>query len=208
MGMFDYLVVEDQIPYPDKLGEVFSSDKVEFQTKSLDKTLSTYIIKNKKLYLQEEDGETQVDFHGFIFFGGVVVADKLIHYIDFKAKFSDGILQDIIFLDYKKTENESRNWHVELNKRKNKISNKISNKIKKIIVDIFGFFGLKNGVYICFPEVVFLYKKLYKSKKYGFLIDNTGICLEKNRYSTRFVIKILGFGLEIYRFKNSNSLFD
>lgn len=56
MGLFSYIKVDQSInlPYPDGLKPGYCLNNLSYQTKSLDRLLSTYILKDNKLFKQEE----------------------------------------------------------------------------------------------------------------------------------------------------------
>lgn len=217
--MFDYIIVEEGInlPIPE---EMIGLGEIEYQTKSLDKTLSFYLIgKDKNLYLTDsffEEDKTKIkeklkiDYHGVIKFGAYKTTDLVDYSLDFEAKFTDGILQDIRMVGFEKFFHESRSKTKEdfLNRQKiykRKISTRLSNAIKNyIIYPIFKFFGLSySRIEFCCPEIVFLRRVIRNAfsqhnfeTKYGFFASkiDTGICFSKSKYSSQFVCKFLGFG--------------
>jgi hypothetical protein len=210
MGMFDYIVCEKgvSLPIPDEMKDF----DLEFQTKSLDKALAVYIIADDgHLYLShyfEEDQpieKKKVDYHGTIKFGDYHQTDLIDYCVDFEAKFTDGLLQDIKLLSFKKIEHESlveknKKWKDRLQKEKNKFSNKLFRFVKNIITKL----GFKNfNFQFCYPEIVVLYKPDDREKQYGLFFDkiSTGVCFARSKYSSRFDFRFLGFGFIFQKFE-------
>lgn len=211
MGMFDNIIFEDgvEVPLPEEM-RVFKD--IEYQTKSFDCTMSVYLIgADNSLYLTdcafEEKSKSKekkkIDYHGIIQFYAYEPTDLIDYSADFEAKFTDGILQNIKLINFKKIDHESRQQKLkELQQRQKAQNNKISLRLSKvlknyIIYPIFNILGLKNSkIYFCCPEIVFLYKPTDRKTSYGLFFDNipTGICLDKTKYLTLFSLKFLGFG--------------
>lgn len=229
--MFDYLKIEDQIhlPWPNDFPVEFKDLKLEFQTKSLDRTLSLYTIANDKHLYQEdslkEDPEVKrlIDFHGTINFGAYHCTDLVDYSLDYEAKFTDGMLQDIKLISSKVIDHESRKLRIkEILEKSNKENNKIFTKllflIQKILVIyplmILGirFTSTRLGVFWCgeyllsfyCPKVILGCKKVFRDTYYGISIDKitTEVCFVKNFASKEFSFKILGVGFSLTKFKD------
>lgn len=229
MGLFDYIEVEDEIelPKPDN----FELKNLEFQTKSLDCSMSTYIIASDRCLYEErrispldeevEKERKKIDFHGIIDFGAYEQTDLVDHFIDYQAKFTDGVLSDIKLIKYETKHHES------IKKRLNEIREKQEEKInsfffklqKYLIIyplKLFGFdfrsnvlgdFLSKNCIFSfhC-PKIHFGFGQKISfifPKFYGILIDQTttDISFKKSEYSKEITFKILGFGFRILFFK-------
>jgi len=193
MGMFDRIVLdkEIEISLPDEMRE-FSN--VEYQTKSLENTLSTYLIdSDKHLYLidrtnffeeeilnedLEKDLEKKiVNYHGIIRFYAYQTTDLVDCCVDFDAKFTDGLLQEIKLIDFKKIEHESTKAKIEKLVERQKVYNKklttkVGKFIRKFLHSIFRLFGLDTAVLsFSSPNITFLYRPNYQEKNYGLYFD-------------------------------------
>lgn len=218
MGMFDRIVLDKEVflPLPE---EMHKFQRLEYQTKSLDCTLSTYLINaDGYLYLTNRDYESddlieekeRIDYHGIINFGAYEATDLIDYSVDFEAKFTDGVLQNIKLIKFKTFEHESKKKQQEKFREKSRIEeNKITSKVyrlldKFIFSPIFKFFGLPNArlSFSC-PNLVLFYKPTHRDKNYGLYFDeiSTGICLKKNKFVTNFSCKFLGFGFVYNNFK-------
>lgn len=236
MGMFDYLKIEDEVKIP--VSKEFKSLKVdphslEFQTKDLDNCLHEYVIKNnKKLYKKSIDRSKVVEktelikYHGLINFGAVHLTDTIDYFLDYQAKFTNGLLTNIKLTKYESTTHQSREEQNKLfkqNVKKNK--RKISNRLLEAIQEIFikkplqllgiklnsnyvGHLSTNEGLAINFfrPKITFLYKKEHLTNNYGISLNEitTEILFRKNDYVKEFSLRILGFGFKISKTKPFN----
>jgi hypothetical protein len=112
MGMFDYIKVDKSIHLP--LPEEMKKFDIEFQTKSLDNAMSAYLIADdRNLYeldapwdcekkSDEPVKKINLQYHGKIRFYAYEHTDTLDFCADFEAKFTDGTLDTINLIDYKK----------------------------------------------------------------------------------------------------------
>jgi hypothetical protein len=219
MGMFDYIKTGSDINVPIPEEMKFLS-KFEFQTKSLDNTLSVYLIDNDHhfyltdVFFEEDDQKNtkvkeknKIDYHGKIVFGCYEQTDLIDYLADFEAKFTDGVLQDIKLLNYKKIEHDSLELRREkLLERQRKENRKFSTKLKRNITSILSRFDLR--LKLDTPKIVLFYKPDYQEKKYGLFLDNTGFYLKKTEYLSEFVFKILGFGFVLSKFKKLDNIFE
>lgn len=227
MGMFDYVKLEDQVALP--IPEDFKLDikELEFQTKSLDKIMSLYTIGNDKhLYSEdsfsEEPRRELIDFHGTIIFYAYHQTDLLDYILDYKAKFTDGLLDKIDLVNYEVIEHESSKLKREkmmedIKKENNKFSRKIFFCLSNLVVYPFRILGIKFTTFspgilrspdyvLSFhkPEIILGYKKdSFKRKVYGFSLDKvtTQICFSSGTVSKEFSFKILGFGFVFSKIK-------
>lgn len=217
MGMFDRIVLDKEVflPLPE---EMCKFERIEYQTKSLDCTLSTYLISDDGyLYLASRDYESddliekkeRIYYHGIINFGAYEAADLIDYSVDFEAKFTDGVLQNIKLIKFQNFENESRKRQREEFREKlrideKKISRRLSGFLTNFIFSpMFKFFGLNARISFCCPNLVLFYKPTHIEKNYGLYFDeiSTGICLRKTKFSTNFSCKLLGFGFVYSNFK-------
>lgn len=222
MGMFDYLKIENEIKIP--ASKEFKSlnidlNSLEFQTKDLDNCLDEYVIKNnKKLYLKSIDRSKAVvrnkliKYHGIINFGTVYSTDTINYFLDYQAKFTDGLL---INIKLKKCELMTRQSREKQNKL---LENKISNRLLKAIQEVFikkplvllgiklnnnylGHLSTNKGFSINFfcPKITFLYNKEHLANNYGISLReiNTEMLFKKNDYFKEFSFIILGFGFKL-----------
>lgn len=230
MGMFDSVRFEDvsMLPKPDK---DFSLDlnSLDFQTKSLDNALYLYTIgKDKHLYqengpfFEEEESEKKekklINFHGILNFGAYHSTDLIDYSVEYKAKFTDGVLQDIELLSYKIYHHESKKIKIEkykeeYKKEKNKTSNKIISFLQNVLIiypfKLLGINFVSNmrGIFrskklaLCFYVPKFTLIALKNS--FGISLDKTTTELSFNKglISTEFCFKIFGFGFMITKFK-------
>lgn len=224
MGMFDYIKIDSSIKLP--VSKEFRSLKIdphtlELQTKSIENTLSTFIIKkNKRIYKDNK----KINYHGIIDFGTCYVTDTVTYCLDYEAKFSDGLLKNIKLSAHKTYEHESRQkQHEKILEKSKKNNDKFLRKFLLFIEKVFvlyplnflglnfyqGFWpgSLRNKNYLitfhC-PKLVFGYKKDHKDNTYGISIDKitTELCFHKSVYAKEFSCKLLGFGFVVSKFDN------
>lgn len=137
MGMFDTISVSDSLPYSDEMKELgLNINDSSFQTKDLENTLSQYYIQGGKLFLEKfkkeewEQGDPNakhyldrigrfkreepyldpVPYHGEIYFYDFKnnVQDKWDCWIEFKAVFSNGVVDRYELVKFEKTDNTER----------------------------------------------------------------------------------------------------
>lgn len=223
MGMFDWITIEEGVDFP--IPEEMLGFKLELQTKCLDNTMSTYLIaKDNFFYLTNSIGENsyvkekssnkldsflnykRINLHEVIDFGSYVQTDLVDYSADYEAKFTDGVLQYIKLVEYKKIEHESRKeTFKKLEKHRKKQYNlfykKLGRAIRSRIDPFFDYFGIdsKNLVFCC-PKFLFIYNEdsghSYSFKNYGFFAEGLsfGIRFSKSKYSSELTCKFFGFG--------------
>lgn len=154
MGMFDNISVSSQLPFSEEMIALGLDKNVYiFQTKDLDCLMDSYFIQEEKLFRQcyktekfiegdqkaknwidrlghierEEPYLQPIQFHGEIYFYDFVtnVQDKYDCWIEFKATFSEGKLNQIELFKFTKEDNAERKqreakWREEI-KRQNGI---------------------------------------------------------------------------------------
>jgi len=137
MGMFDTIIVKDKLPWTDDMwAEGLPNACTDFQTKDLDSSLITYKIENGKLLEQkfkettwvEPDPEVkdewnfgrfkqtgeywaEIPYHGILTFADYNQNNKAGNndcYIEFQAKFTNGVLDKIEVSKFEKTDNTKR----------------------------------------------------------------------------------------------------
>lgn len=225
--MFDYVKVEEGIKLEPPEDFKFDLKDVEFQTKSFDSTMSTYIIKSDgSLYEEDtflnEKKSKKIDFHGKFVFYAYHQTDTVDYILDYSAKFTDGSLVNIELVNYESIEHESLKLKREkliedIKKENNKFSRKFYLYLSKLIVCPFRIFGIKFTTFspgvlrspdcvLSFhkPEIIVGYKKdSFKRKVYGFSLDKitTQICFTNGTVSKEFSFKILGFGFVFSKIK-------
>lgn len=214
MGMFDYIEVDKNIdldiPY-----DGLDPSKLEFQTKCLDKTLSTYVLRKDGLYLLTEENKLQnINFHGVLDFGAYYDTDLVDYVLDFKAKYTDGLLVDLYSHRSQEFFHESKKERIKaLVERQKKNESRF---FLPLLARIFGFFGIdlkQSGIghlagkkysisFFC-PKLVFLFSKDGMFKDYGLYLErvDTGVKFSSCSYEFAIHIKILGFGFVFKRYK-------
>ncbi len=220
MGMFDYIKIEDQIDLPKP--ENFEFDDLEFQTKSLDCTMNTYIIANDRfLYkentFQENSKRTKVEFHGTIDFGSYEQTDLVDHILDYRAKFTDGTLTEIKLIKYETQFHESIKQKLEnIKAKQKKYNNRLCLRLQRLLVYPLNILGLNlssnslgefrnKNCYIGFycPKIVFNCGKTKGLEEaiYGFRIDalTTDISFYNSKTLKEISFRILGFGI-VFKF--------
>lgn len=230
MGMFDYISIEDKsiLPVPENF--TLDLETFEFQTKSLEQTLCLYTIGKDNLLYQENHIEPvdnsnsiekaarkKVDFHGVINFGAYHSTDLIDYSLEYEAKFTDGVLQDIKLLSFDKYKHESRSVSIKelldrAEKRKNRLSYKSVMLLQRLLIvyplKLFGLdFSCKNiGTISSSDRTIIFYKpRLSKvtintdyTKGYSlFLEASNELSYRKYESGSSFTIKFLGFGFNI-----------
>lgn len=131
MGMFDNISVSDKLPFNDEMVKLGLDKNVySFQTKDLHCSLDTYFIQGGKLLEQKYKETTWIEkkddlfggyfdkqepylvdtqYHGTLRFYHIQAVDNLDCWIEYKARFTNGTLEDIELFDFHTTDNtESR----------------------------------------------------------------------------------------------------
>jgi hypothetical protein len=139
MGMFDTLIVSDNLPYSEEmicLG--LNSNDGDFQTKDLENLLETYILQDKKLFVKKykvneyiQPDLEQVIHHGKVNFytSHRNVLDVWDCWEEYEATFSNGICENIVLVKFTKESNKERlerekEWEEELIRNHNLWYNK------------------------------------------------------------------------------------
>lgn len=232
MGMFDSIRFEDASMLPKPEGFDLDMGKLDFQTKSLDNALYLYRISKDK-YLYREDGpfredpeepsrRCRIDFHGTIKFGAYEPSDLVDYSLEYEAKFTDGVLQDVKLLEYKTYSHESKKKQREefaenYRRENNRLSRRIIKFIQNILIiyplNLFGFNFQSNalGVFrspeymlcFCCPKLIFGYAKQFRGVSYGLSLDKitTEFLFSEYLASNEFSFKVLGFGFSLSKFK-------
>lgn len=232
MGMFDYIAIEDKsiLPVP----ENFSLDleTFEFQTKSLERALFLYTIGKDNILYQEnyieptENSTTiekavrkKIDFHGVINFGAYHITDLVSYSLEYEAKFTDGVLQNIKLLSFDKYEHKSRSESMrELLDKAKKRESSLYYKTVILLQDLLIVYPLKlfgldfsskrigmvssNDCSISFYKPRFSRTKINTDYSKGytlFLETDNEFSYRKYDDGSSFIVKVLGFGFSINR---------
>lgn len=225
MGMFDRIILDKEVavPMPEEMQKFVN---LEYQTKSLECTLSTYLIDaDGYIYLTNKNYDPEdlieekklVNYHGIINFGAYQTTDLIDYSVDFEAKFTDGVLQNIKLIKFQKFEHDSREKQQEAFKERLRIQEKkITTRISRFLTTsvfspIFKSIGIPSArLHFSCPNLVLFYKPTYREKNYGLYFDeiSTGVCLKKTKYSTVFSCKLLGFGFVYHNFNEIDFVYD
>jgi hypothetical protein len=216
MGMFDYIKIDESIHLP--LPEEMKKFDIEFQTKSLDNSMSAYLIADdRNLYeldapwdcekkSDEPVKKINLQHHGKIRFYAYEQTDTLDFCADFEAKFTDGVLDAINLIDYKKIEHESIKLKMQKFLEKDKKErNKISYRFKKFIKNkTLSIFKIKsNQLRFTSPEVLLFFSKpREKENNYGLYFNkiDTGFKFTKTDFHMEVKMQVLGFGFIFQKF--------
>lgn len=227
MGMFDYIRFKNYSILPKPEGFPLDLAILDFQTKSLDNAMYLYeVSEDKYLYCEdnpfgeEPNRKSRIDFHGIINFGAYEVTDLVDYSLEYEAKFTDGVLQDVKLLSYKTYDHESKKKQIEeFKKEYERKNNKLSLKLIRAINSIFAFpfsligftsnipgvFRSKNNLLTFhFPKIILGRKKEFRATSYGLSIDKTTteIRFSKTLASKEFSLKLLGIGFEFVNFED------
>ena len=131
MGMFDNISVSDKLPFNDEMVKLGLDKNVySFQTKDLHCSLDTYFIQGGKL-LEQKYKETKwvetkdalfggyldkqepylvdTQYHGTLNFYHIQAVDNLDCWMEYKARFTNGVMEKVELVKFKTTDNtESR----------------------------------------------------------------------------------------------------
>ena len=132
MGLFDYIVCEHPLPLPEeakgfksefKKGVIAPVDwsEFEFQTKSLENCLESYVIaEDGLLYLElgkpndifqkseKLEGIERVFYTGELRFYGLHMEEKLDYWMEFKALFWKGEMKEVTLEEWREEDNSER----------------------------------------------------------------------------------------------------
>lgn len=232
MGMFDYIAIEDKsiLPVPENF--TLDLETFEFQTKSLEQTLSLYTIGKDNLLYQENHIEPtenpttiekavrkKVAFHGVMNFGAYHITDLVSYSLEYEAKFTDGVLQNVKLLSFDKYEHKSRSESMrELLDKAKKRESILYYKAVILLQDLLIVYPLKlfgldfsskrigmissNDSSISFYKPRFSRTKINTDYSKGYtLFLETYNEFSYRKYDERssFTVKVLGFGFSINR---------
>lgn len=238
MGMFDYISIEDKsiLPVPENF--TLDLETFEFQTKSLEQTLCLYTIGKDNLLYQENHIEPtdnsiaiekavrkKVDFHGVINFGTYHITDLVSYSLEYEAKFTDGVLQNIKLLSFDKYEHKSRSESMrelldKAKKRESSLYYKTTILLQDLLIvyplKLFGldFSSKRIGMVSSNDCSIFFYKPRFSRTKINtdyskgytlFLETDNEFSYRKYDDASSLTVKFLGFGFAISR--NSQHLF-
>lgn len=137
MGMFDTISVSDALPFTAEMKELgLDINNYQFQTKSLDSLMDSYIIQGGKLFIQKYKNEHWIEgdknakkftdrfgriereepylepvlHHGEIYFYDYKesVQNKWDCWVEFKAVFTSGVVDRYELVEFRKTDNTER----------------------------------------------------------------------------------------------------
>ena len=216
VGMFDYIKIDKsiKIPAPKDFKLQVDLHDLEYQTKDLENCLFVYTMTRNKTIYQEDK---KIKCHGEFNFGSFHSTDLIDYCFDYKAKFTDGKLQNIKLVKYEEFAHESNvKKKEEFLKRIKKDENRISRKLlifiqNNLIVSPLNLFGCKlksfrpgffhnEKVYVnfCCPKISLGYRRSHRAEQvFGISFDEitTEFCLKKAPYKTDICFRILGFGI-------------
>jgi len=134
MGLYDTIIVEEDLPITDDMKRLnidtrlnlkrltykdkrFDEMCSQFQTKDFNRCLVTYLLRDKKLYSEnyitdtkEEPHLEEIPFHGaFNFYTGINdIMDRWDVWVEYKAIFNHGNLENIELVEFRQESNEER----------------------------------------------------------------------------------------------------
>ena len=125
--MFDNISVSDKLPFNDEMAKLGLDKNIySFQTKDLHCSLDTYFIQNGKLLEQKYKETTWIEskdaflggyldrtepyledtkYHGMLNFYHFEAVDNLDCWMEYKARFTNGTLEDIELVEFRTTDN-------------------------------------------------------------------------------------------------------
>ncbi len=128
--MFDYVSVADKLPFNDEMVKLgLNENKFTFQTKDLNKRMTTYFIQGGRLFEQrykttrwveepdsfaggrlEREGEYlhDTEYHGVLNFYHLEVVGNLDCWMEYDAKFNDGNLSELKLVKFRTTDNTEK----------------------------------------------------------------------------------------------------
>jgi hypothetical protein len=225
MGMFDWVKVSEDIELPIPAEIKDARSQLEFQTKDLENCLSTYELRKDGVFLLQNGSLKNIDFHGFLNFGACYSTDLVDYIVDYKAKYTDSVLNSIVVLKFVECFHESKNKSFEeLKKTQAEFNNRLSNRLLRSVQSYFvaflrlfgldicnnstGFiFGKRFSIIFYCPKILFVFRrdKRWKSvsRYYGFALEKIDTCVkfQTESYEKSFSFKVLGFGFEIKMYK-------
>lgn len=222
MGMFDWIKIDKdlELPMPAQISQ-FNLHELEFQTKSLDSCLRTYLLRKDGLFVYEKEDLKNTNFHGVIDFGSYHSTDLADYVFDFKAKYTDGNLVDVQFCKFQEFFHESKNdkikrIHEKIKKQNRKLYVRLIMSVQNSLVFLLRYLGIKVeskflgyivagsfSITFYFPRLTIPFLRNRNIINYGFIIEDidTGLNFSSCPYENCFVLKILGLGFSVQRSK-------
>lgn len=130
MGMFDYVSVADKLPVSDEMVKLgLDKNTFTFQTKDLNKCMTTYFIQGRRLLEQrykttrwvddpdsfaggrierEDEYLHDMEYHGMINFYHMETVGNLDCWMEYDAKFNDGNLSELKLVKFYTTDNTEK----------------------------------------------------------------------------------------------------
>ena len=121
------LLTADQLSI---LKTISKSNKITFQTKSLDNNNDVYTIKRNKLFLIKDKIETQSSVNGYIRMSTYIKTSSETHWISFNVKFENGKKTNIDLHKFEKVEPMTEEKAAQLRKDIAKVLAKKTQEIK------------------------------------------------------------------------------
>jgi len=121
------LLTEEQLKL---IKTISKSNKVTFQTKSLDNNNDVYTIKRNRLFLIKDKVETQSSVNGYIRMSTYIKTSSETHWVSFNVKFENGKKTNIDLHKFEKVEPITEEKAAQLRKDIAKVLAKKTQKIK------------------------------------------------------------------------------
>ena len=121
------LLTEDQLKL---IKTISKSNKITFQTKSLDNNNDVYTIKRNRLFLIKDKIETESSVNGYIRMSTYIKTSSATHWVSFNVKFENGKKTNIDLHKFEKVEPITEEKAAQMRKDIAKALNKKTQKIK------------------------------------------------------------------------------
>ena len=121
------LLTEDQLKL---IKTISKSNKITFQTKSLDNNSDVYTIKRNRLFLIKDKIETESSVNGYIRMSAYIKTSSETHWVSFNVKFENGKKTNIDLHKFEKVEPITEEKAAQIKKDIAKVLAKKTQKIK------------------------------------------------------------------------------
>ena len=121
------LLTEDQLKL---IKTISKSNKITFQTKSLDNNNDVYTIKRNRLFLIKDKIETESSVNGYIRMSAYIKTSSETHWVSFNVKFENGKKTNIDLHKFEKVEPITEEKAAQIKKDIAKVLAKKTQKIK------------------------------------------------------------------------------
>ena len=121
------LLTEDQLKL---IKTISKSNKITFQTKSLDNNSDVYTIKRNRLFLIKDKIETESSVNGYIRMSAYIKTSTETHWVSFNVKFENGKKTNIDLHKFEKVEPITEEKAAQIKKDIAKVLAKKTQKIK------------------------------------------------------------------------------